>query len=166
MQEVKQEKIIQILIVGEGGDGIKILGNILADAAFSLKLVPENKCDYTPAARGGECVTSLVIASQKPLYPLVTQADFIFVFHNQILGSKLVKHKITDKTTILSIDPEIPNDLPPNIKPEIIKIIERPENEPANIFMLKIIQKTVQEMFPALSAESVEKATQDTFKKK
>ena len=149
---------VEILLVGEGGQGVQTLGDILAKAAYNDGYWPYSKCGYTPAARGGEVIASVIIADETQIYPLVEKADYIFILsRNESL--EFVKNKITEKTRIVSVDAAFPKTI--KIKHPII-VKNEDKKIPLNIFMLKIIQKII----TVPSTKSVEKAIQDILGKK
>lgn len=154
---MKTEKT-EILIIGEGGQGVQTLGDIIAEAAHNDGYWPYSKCDYTPAPRGGEVIVSVIIAGEAQLYPLVEKADYVFVLKSN-KSLEFIKDKITEKTCIISVDPAFPI----TMKLQRFLVVKHDiKNVPLNIFMLAIIQ----EMISLLSDESVAKATQAILGKK
>ncbi len=152
---------LQILILGEGGQGVQLLGDILANAASENHPGTSSKCNYTPAARGGEVIASVVIADKKQIYPLVEEADYIFVMSSN-KSLEFISDKITDKTRIFSVDPAVPDDLDP--KPKRFTFVKKPDDESValNIFMLNAIREAI----TIISPETIEKATQKILGKK
>jgi 2-oxoglutarate ferredoxin oxidoreductase subunit gamma len=149
---------LEILIIGEGGQGIQTMSDILAEAAYNDGYWPYSKCSYTPAARGGEIIASVIIAGEPQIYPLVEKADYVFVLSsNKTL--EFVKDKITEKTCIISVDPTPPT----AIRFRHLLVVEHDiKNVPLNIFMLAVIQETLS----CLSDKSVASATQKILGKK
>lgn len=149
---------LMILIVGEGGQGVQTLGDILAQAAFDDGYYPYSKTDYTPAARGGEVIASVIIANNPQIYPLVEKADFVFVLSSNN-SLEFVREKITENTRIVSVDAAFPK----SVKIKRFVVVKNEDKEtPLNIFMLKIIQKTI----ALLSLETIEKTVQKILGKK
>lgn len=149
---------VEILLVGEGGQGVQTLGDILAEAAYNDGYWPYSKCSYTPAARGGEVIASVIIADEVQIYPLAEKVDYVFILSsNESL--EFVKDKITEKTRIVSVDAAFPK----TIKIKHLTIVKNEDKEiPLNIFMLKIIQKII----TVPSAKSVERTIQKILGKK
>ncbi|MBI4837535.1 MAG: 2-oxoacid:acceptor oxidoreductase family protein [Candidatus Portnoybacteria bacterium] len=150
----------EILIIGEGGQGIQTLGDILAEAAHNDGYWPYSKCDYTPAPRGGEVIASVIIAGEAQIYPLVEKADYVFVLSSN-KSLEFVKDKITEKTCIVSVDPDSVFLKTTKIK-RLFVIKHDDKRIPLNIFMLAIIQ----EIISMLSDESIAKAVQKILGKK
>lgn len=68
----------KIIIKGEAGQGIKLIGNILADILKEegYHVVLTNK--YSPLVRSGESVAYIIFSKEKIDNPIIEDADFKF----------------------------------------------------------------------------------------
>lgn len=98
----------EILIVGTGGQGVKVLGEIIAKAlALNKNLWPFCYTLYTPASRGGLVISNVVITDKRFDYPYVEEADFALLLQgkeaNEFPLSGPFKNKTTRETKIIRV---------------------------------------------------------------
>ena len=74
----------EILIIGTGGQGVKTLAEILGEAAAHAGFWPFVYPRYTPAARGGEITSSVVVTDRHDSYPLAEDPDIIVLLSPHI----------------------------------------------------------------------------------
>lgn len=131
----------EIVIIGTGGQGVKTLSDLIAHAAMAKNLWPSAYSLYTPAARDGEIVSSIVIADAKDEYPLVENPDIIVVLANNISISAEFAN-CRDAVWIFGSAGLVPADKPPNSL-----IFRNVLGDPsANLIALGIIQKIIPEI--------------------
>lgn len=147
----------EILIIGSGGQGIKTMGEIIGLAAHQSGLEAACHSLYTPAMRGGSCISSVVYANHPIDFPMVQKADMIFVL-NDAISSETTEH-MGPGTNIFYLDR--PRNLPagpawevhlqtPELRPfdnmVFLGVISRFLNEVPGSYFLSIIK---QKMGPA-----------------
>jgi 2-oxoglutarate ferredoxin oxidoreductase subunit gamma len=103
---------IEIIIGGFGGQGVLLIGKILAEAAmYDGKNVVQTRL-YGAEARGGATRSDVIISNEEIDYPLVIKADVLIAMSNQafnqyidsvkedgiiIIDEDLVKEEIKSK---------------------------------------------------------------------
>lgn len=107
-------KHYEIRFSGSGGQGMMLLGDILAQAAgtFENKEILLTK-SYGPESRGGACRSELIIDAEPINYPEVTQPNMILAM-TQLACDKY--HADLDPNGALLIDPEFVKNVPAGIK--------------------------------------------------
>lgn len=91
----------QIILAGTGGQGIILMGIILANAAlFDGKYVIQTQ-NYGPESRGGASRADVIISNEEIYHPRVINAD-IFLALNQESFNKYKGY--ADENTILIVD--------------------------------------------------------------
>lgn len=87
----------EILFVGFGGQGIKLLGTILGEAATSEGKVVATSASYGAEARGSRCRSEVVISEKEIDYPRMLSPDFLvalsqdgYDFAQKLLSSEAV----------------------------------------------------------------------------
>jgi len=70
---------LEIVFMGVGSQGIKTIGEILAQAAVYDGFYGATYPVYTPAARGGESSAGVMLATDDQDYPQIENADFAFI---------------------------------------------------------------------------------------
>jgi Pyruvate/2-oxoacid:ferredoxin oxidoreductase gamma subunit len=110
---------MEILIIGTGGQGVKILGEILAGAlTYNKHVWVFCYSSYTPASRGGLVLSEIVITDKREQYPHIEQADLVLVLPSEeaktFLSSSSFKNKSKSETKIIRV-PMIESGLPVNL---------------------------------------------------
>ncbi len=74
----------EVLLAGQGGQGLILAGVILAEAAatYDGKNVAQTQ-SYGPAARGGACKAEVVISDERIDYPKVTEANLLLALSQE-----------------------------------------------------------------------------------
>jgi len=163
----------EVRVSGSGGQGLMILGDILAEAAGNY----ENKelvltKSYGPESRGGLCRAELIIDDVPINYPEVTKLDFVLAL-TQLSCDKY--HRDMSPDGVLLVDPMFVRTVPESVKnvysiplTEIAKNITGKEIA-ANIAAIGAIsvlgkfigmdslKKATRELFPESLHESNEK---------
>ncbi|MFH0892066.1 MAG: 2-oxoacid:acceptor oxidoreductase family protein [Candidatus Falkowbacteria bacterium] len=155
----------QILITGTGGQGIKTIGDILAKAAARQGLYPADYSIYTPQARGGDIVSSLVISDRPLTYPLVETADVALILSDPLPAELLFPvingreyPKLSPRTIVVYEDR--PGNLPRICKKE--REIKGLVTEPfSNLVVLGALQKLV----PQIKSDCLWEIIKENFKK-
>lgn len=122
---------MKILLAGEGGQGVQLVGELLAKAAFtegkSTLLIP----NFGVEQRGGVSLGFVVIDKEEVVYPKFEKADVLAIFCDRAI--ERVKNYIDKQTKIIwgpavREKPALKTNLPPQVW---------------NIFLLgQIIQQT------------------------
>lgn len=147
----------EIFIIGTGGQHIKTIGKIIAQAAVLEGLGGTTfYSSYTPDPRGDIVISSIIVAEKKQIYPLPQQADFVFVFSTNA-ALEAIKNKIKQNTILVSVDSEVPAELKYK---QLIPVNLPSEN--AFEFMQAIIQETI----ALISNQNIVRATQEILNKK
>ncbi|MBM3205703.1 ketoisovalerate oxidoreductase [Candidatus Shapirobacteria bacterium] len=91
--------MIKILIAGEGGQGVQVIAEILAKAAFQ----EGQKSSYIPnfgvEQRGGVSLAFVVIDNQPIIYPKFAKADIVAIFSQR--SHERIKEYLDEKTRII-----------------------------------------------------------------
>lgn len=90
----------QIILAGTGGQGIILMGIILAKAALLDGSHVIQSQNYGPESRGGASRTDIIISNDEIYYPKVLSAD-VFLALSQEAFDKYSGY-IKDKTTIIT----------------------------------------------------------------
>lgn len=77
---------LEIRLSGSGGQGILLIGRILAEALTMEKLNVAQSQSYEPTSRGGLSRSDLVASSEQVDYPLATSLDYLVVLHKIAAG--------------------------------------------------------------------------------
>jgi 2-oxoglutarate ferredoxin oxidoreductase subunit gamma len=85
-------KTVEVSLGGSGGQGLVLMGLILAEAAgiYEGRNVVSSQL-YGPESRGGASRSDVIISDEEIDYPEVENPDILFVF-NQAAASKYVQH--------------------------------------------------------------------------
>lgn len=104
----------EIRFSGSGGQGMMLLGDIIADAAgnYENKNIILTK-SYGPESRGGACRSELIIDDEPINYPEVTRPNLVLAM-TQLACDKY--HSDMGPEGILLIDPMFVKKLPENVK--------------------------------------------------
>jgi 2-oxoglutarate ferredoxin oxidoreductase subunit gamma len=91
--------MIKVLIVGEGGQGVQVVAEILAKAAF----LENKKALYIPnfgvEQRGGVSLAFVTIDDQPIVYPKFEKADVLALFSER--SRERVKNYLSEKTKVI-----------------------------------------------------------------
>jgi len=77
---------LEIRLSGSGGQGILLIGRILAEALTLENLNVAQSQSYEPTSRGGLSRADLVASQQQVDYPLATSLDYLVVLHKVAAG--------------------------------------------------------------------------------
>lgn len=104
----------EIRFSGSGGQGMMLLGDIIAQAAgtFEDKEILLTK-SYGPESRGGACRSELIIDTDPINYPEVTRPNLMLAM-TQLACDKY--HSDLDPEGILLVDPQFVKTVPAEIK--------------------------------------------------
>lgn len=150
----------EILIVGTGGQGIKTIGKLIACAVAQSGLFVSFYPVYTPRARGGEIVSSIVISNKPITHPLVQKADIMLVL-SMTIPKQLVLPKLHPDTKIF-FEKEPENISEKNKHQQKIKgLIQDPFS---NVVILGFIQKLIPEIPEKLILEEIQKFSPNNLK--
>ena len=103
-------KQCELRLTGSGGQGIILLGVILADAAIIDGKNAIQSQSYGPEARGGASKAEVIISSEEIDYPKVQTPTYLLCL-NQVAMDKYIGD-ITDSTKVI-LDSEIEMDADP-----------------------------------------------------
>lgn len=78
---------LEIRLSGSGGQGILLIGRILAQALTLEKLTVAQSQSYEPTSRGGLSRSDLVASSHVVDYPLATSLDYVVILHKIAAGA-------------------------------------------------------------------------------
>jgi len=74
----------EIILVGYGGQGLNLTGEVLAEAAISDKdLNVAHNQSFGAQARGGESYASVIISPEEIIYPIIEEADVLIALSPQ-----------------------------------------------------------------------------------
>ncbi len=88
-----------ICISGKGGQGIRKLGECLAEAALLKGMNVIQTSTYTPEVRGGTSGTDIIISKEEIYYPLAEKIDILLALNKN--GYTLNLNRIYEKTLII-----------------------------------------------------------------
>ncbi|MCP5026927.1 MAG: pyruvate ferredoxin oxidoreductase [Actinomycetia bacterium] len=85
---------LEIRLSGTGGQGLQMAAQILADAFVRDGRQVARSQSYEPTSRGGLSRSDLVVADDRPVYPLATGIDLLLVLAPQAapVSAHLVRH--------------------------------------------------------------------------
>ena len=142
---------MKILVAGEGGQGVQVVAEILAKAAFLEGISSLYIPNFGVEQRGGVSLGFVVIDKEEVVYPKFEKADILAIFCDR--ATERVKNYINEQTKVI-LSPAVES-------PEISGIRLKSSLEPKtwNIVILgKIIA------FEGLvSKEAVKKAMEERF---
>ena len=69
--------LVQIRIAGIGGQGIKVAGTILGEAATECGYHASQVVTYTPAARGGPIYSDIQVSDKPIQYPVIEKPQVL-----------------------------------------------------------------------------------------
>lgn len=127
--------MLRILFAGEGGQGVQVAAQILAQAAFDAG----KKVLYIPnfgvEQRGGVSLAFLVVDKKQPHYPKFDKADVLAIFSERSLAR--VKEYINEKTKVI-LTPAVSK------KPELSKEVFRIDRQfSPRVWNVLVLGKTV-----------------------
>jgi len=91
--------MISIRISGKGGQGVKTIGELLAEASVLEGLNAIQTAVYTPEVKGGSSSADIIISEKEIYYPLIRKIDILLAFTQNAVKYNL--KKITPKSTII-----------------------------------------------------------------
>jgi 2-oxoglutarate ferredoxin oxidoreductase subunit gamma len=81
----------KIIIGGFGGQGVVLVGDILAKAALLEEKNITGMISYGAEVRGGTCNASVIISDDEIFSPVIEEANTLFAFNQQSLDKFLPK---------------------------------------------------------------------------
>jgi len=93
------KKQLNILIAGEGGQGVQKIAEILARAAFSTNLKTTYIPNFTVQQRGGISSAFVRVSQDTIVYPKFEKADWIIILSNRSVAR--VKKFLINKTNLI-----------------------------------------------------------------
>ncbi len=156
----------KIIIGGFGGQGIVLVGNILAWAALLEGKNITGMVSYGAEVRGGTANAAIIISDEEICSPVVSKADTIFVFNQPSLDKFCSR---LSESGFLVVNTSLIKDLN-NVK-ESVKIIKIPATDIAiemgNVRLANIVALGAYiKSSGFLKKESVLKIIEKTFSKK
>lgn len=88
-----------ICISGKGGQGIKKLGECLAEAVLLKEMNVLQTSTFTPEVRGGDSSTHIIIGHEKIYYPFVEKVDVLLALNKN--GYILNRNRIYEGTLVI-----------------------------------------------------------------
>jgi 2-oxoglutarate ferredoxin oxidoreductase subunit gamma len=77
--------ILKILLSGDGGQGIQLISDLLAQAAFASGLYISQIPNYGLEQRGGVSLSFLIISDKEVSYPKFSKPDILLIMSQQAL---------------------------------------------------------------------------------
>ncbi|MBW3015408.1 2-oxoacid:acceptor oxidoreductase family protein [Candidatus Woesearchaeota archaeon] len=71
--------MIKIIIIGEGGQGVKLLGNVMANILASIGKHVTLTYSYDAAVRGGNITANLIYSDEKIDNPIIDTSDILLM---------------------------------------------------------------------------------------
>ncbi|MBU1127437.1 MAG: 2-oxoacid:acceptor oxidoreductase family protein [Patescibacteria group bacterium] len=150
---------MKILFAGEGGQGVQVIAEILAKAAFYDKKHSSYIPNFGVEQRGGVSLAFVIIQDKDPVgYPKFDKADILAVLSNRSLTR--VEDYIGSKTTVI-YGPSVTLRNPKNTR-KVLKLKE--ESLPAKVWNMLVLGKIIKTK-NIVSNESVRKAVEERFGK-
>lgn len=112
---------MKILVAGEGGQGVQVVAEILAKAAFLEGISSLYIPNFGVEQRGGVSVGFVVLDKEEVVYPKFEKADILAIFCDRAI--ERVKNYIGPKTQVV---------LSPAVKTEVM--LERSDSIPPERF--------------------------------
>lgn len=139
--------MLQMRLSGSGGQGLILLGIIIAEAAIIDNKLAVQTQSYGPEARGGASKSEVIISNNPIHFPKVINPNLLLS-----LTQESVNKYSSDlaKDGILIVDKDFVKDIPSNIKQTyVLPIIQKSKSELgkvlfANIIALGVITSLVQ----------------------
>lgn len=109
---------MKILFAGEGGQGVQLVGELLAKAAFlegkGSTVIP----NFGVEQRGGVSLAFVVIDNKDVVYPKFEKADYLIIFCDRAI--ERVNHYIGPETQVIygpavTVKPGLHTTLPSNV---------------------------------------------------
>lgn len=75
--------LIKILLSGDGGQGIQLISDMLAQAAFANNFFVSQIPNYGLEQRGGVSLSFLIISDKEIAYPRFTKPDILLIMSEQ-----------------------------------------------------------------------------------
>lgn len=150
---------MKILFAGEGGQGVQVIAEILAKAAF----YDEKHSSYIPnfgvEQRGGVSLAFVIIQDKDPVgYPKFDKADILAILSNRSLGR--VEDYINSKTTLI-YGPAVTLRNSKNTR-KVFKLKEA--DFPTKVWNMLVLGKIIK-IKNIVSDESIQKAVEERFGK-
>ncbi|MEK6863940.1 MAG: 2-oxoacid:acceptor oxidoreductase family protein [Nanoarchaeota archaeon] len=93
--------MIKLAIIGTGGQGIRLMGNILAECIMSKSFEVSAMYDYDAAMRGGGIQGYIIFSKTKIINPIIETADILLMLDKP-------KSKINAKRVIMDESVDVP----------------------------------------------------------
>lgn len=89
----------QVVLAGEGGQGLVFIGALLGEAAIAGGKNASQTASYTIASRGGFIKAEVVVSDDEITYPAVTEADIILALSSGAMNK--YSGPLPDGTTLV-----------------------------------------------------------------
>lgn len=144
---------MKILVAGEGGQGVQVVAEILAKAAFLENVSSLYIPNFGVEQRGGVSVGFVVLDREKVVYPKFEKADILAIFCDRAI--ERVENYIGPKTQVI-LSPAVKSEQVPGVR---LKSSLEPKTW--NIIILGKIM-ALQDL---VSKDGVKKAMEERFAK-
>lgn len=152
----------EIILVGYGGQGLNLTGEILAEAAIIDKdlNVAQNQ-SFGAQARGGESYASVIISPEEILYPIIEEADILIALSPQ--GYLNYEPQVKLKEGIVVFEKSLPVNPRKRVKERGFSFKKATEElkYPRGVSLMAL--GAVLEMFNVVSSEAIFKALEKYF---
>ncbi|NPV89109.1 2-oxoacid:ferredoxin oxidoreductase subunit gamma [Coprothermobacteraceae bacterium] len=154
----------EVYIVGSGGQGVVLMGALLAEAYALKGWNVAQTVIYDAAQRGGLARSEVVVSTDEIYFPKVRIADVVVAFSPDALPGALPK--IGDKTLVM-VDEEIKDKVPEELKAKVVAIPfsqwareELHSSKVMNMVALGCILKALGDV----SVDEIQRALEERFK--
>lgn len=145
---------MKIIFAGEGGQGIQVIAEILAKAAFLENKTATYIPNFGVEQRGGISVAFVTIQNSPIVYPKFIKADFIVILSER--ARERVKNHIDEKTTII-LGPAVLNGIKPDMPAKTWNIVSLGQlNKIAKVVSPQSLIKAIEDRFAKQFAEKPE----------
>lgn len=153
-----------IRICGFGGQGVILAGFIVGKSAtVFMDYHAVQSQSYGPEARGGACVSDIVISDKKIGYPRPTEIDCLIAMSQEAYNKY---HKDTKKDTVIIIDPELVREYDTNRKHYKIHAQQIAESLGNRIVTNIVMIGAFTGIYKLLEYDAVKKSVVDSVPKK
>jgi 2-oxoglutarate ferredoxin oxidoreductase subunit gamma len=136
---------MKILFAGEGGQGVQVIAEILAQAAIKQGKRATYIPNFGVEQRGGVSLAFVVINQQPIVYPKFEKADFLAVLSER--SWERVKRYVNPKTIVIK-GPAMRNGLRTNLAPQVWNIVVLGKvNRQGKIVEQQFLVKAMEERF-------------------
>ena len=156
-----------IIIAGEGGQGVQTIAKIITEAVFATGLAVSYMPSFGVEQRGAPSVAFITIHNKPIRYPKFEIADIVFIMQSRAIKAA-AKYINPNTTVIFDSSAMSPNDLPHNAAkvfgmPAIKYSNEKYENKASNMIVLGVLASKLK-LDKKIVWENVEKKLGKKFK--